>query len=204
MERGHPPLCPEIETREARAMLPLWEALESDRGAPQDSPYWAWSWPGSQALARFVLDRPKTVRGRRVLDLGAGNGLAAVAASLAGAREVTANDVEPLACAMAGLTAELNRVEIECGTSDLLDTDPAEDPFDVILVGDLFYSAGLARRAGSWLRRAAGRGSRVLIGEPGRDFALWREVDELARYPVEVRAELESMTRMEVRVMEMR
>lgn len=203
MERTRLALCPEIETWEGRALLPLWEELESAFGAGQDPPYWAWSWPGSQALARYLLDHPETVQDREVLDLGAGNGLSAVAARLAGARAVLANDVDPLAAAMASLTASLNGVEMECGAEDLLDSDPVAGRFEVILVGDLFYSADLARRAGGWLRRTLGQGTLVLVGEPGRNFALGRELAERALYRVDVREDLESATRMNVRVLQM-
>ena len=203
MERTRPPLCPEIESCEGRSLLPLWEALESVCGERQDSPYWAWSWPGSQALARYLLDHPETVRGRAVLDLGAGNGLSAVAARIAGARAALANDVEPLACAMASFTAELNGVEVERSENILLYTVAAAGRFDVILVGDLFYSARLARRAERWLHRAREQGALVLIGEPGRGFALRRGGVERARYSVEVRADLERSARMDVRVLQM-
>jgi len=203
MERTRPGLCPEIETYEGRALVPLWEALETACGSRQTPPYWGWSWPGSQAVARYVLDHPELVRGRAVLDLGAGNGLAAVAAALAGADRVVANDVDRWACAMASAIADLNGVVVECSAEDLLDTDPATRPFDVILVGDLFYSAGLARRAERWLRAASRSGCLVLAGEPGRSFAVVDRVSELARYRVEVAEELEDVHSMDVRVLQM-
>ena len=60
-------------------------------------PYWAWPWAGGQALARFVLDHPEIVRGRSVADIGAGGGIVAIAAALAGARSVVAIDIEVFA-----------------------------------------------------------------------------------------------------------
>ena len=60
-------------------------------------PYFAVPWAGGQGVARYVLDNPECVAGKRVLDVGSGCGVAALAAAAAGAAEVTANDVDPLA-----------------------------------------------------------------------------------------------------------
>jgi predicted nicotinamide N-methyase len=203
MTRTRPELCPEIETWEALGLVPLWEALESAAGSLQEPPYWGWSWPGSQALARYLLDHPDAVRGKNVIDLGAGNGLAAVAAARAGACRALANDLDPAACEMAQRIADLNDAEIECSCEDLLSTASATPPCDVILVGDLFYSAELARRAERWLRAARRAGVEVLVGEPGRDYELAEGVTELASYRVPVRDELESRSVMRVRVLRM-
>src|SRR5690242_4457546 len=62
-----PPLVPEIRLHLASEIVPLWQATEThltERGVPP--PYWAFAWPGGQALARYLLDHPNLVRGRRV------------------------------------------------------------------------------------------------------------------------------------------
>ncbi|WP_324273068.1 class I SAM-dependent methyltransferase [Blastococcus brunescens] len=95
----------------AADVVALWEAIETERGvAPTDPPFWAAAWPGGQALARHVLDTPSVVRGRSVLDLGAGSGLVAVAAALAGAGRVVASDIDPFSHAAVPVNAEANGV----------------------------------------------------------------------------------------------
>ena len=41
-------------------------------------PFWSIAWPGGQALARYVLDNPEIVRGKRVMDFATGSGLVAI------------------------------------------------------------------------------------------------------------------------------
>ena len=196
-----PAVVPEVETIEAPELVPLWNTLEGLEGGPSEPPYWAFSWPGSQALARHVLDRPEIVRGRTVLDVGAGNGLASVACVLAGASRVVANDIDPWALRMIAMTATANSVEVELDDRDLLDLGSEELPFDVVLIGDLFYARGLAERATRFVRTLAAASREVLIGEPGRNYALrdgW-EVDASIGVPVSV--ELESAQAVMVRVL---
>ncbi len=130
-------------------------------------PYWAFVWGGGLALARHLLDRPETVAGRRVLDLGAGSGLVAVAAMKAGAASVLAVDIDLRAAVATRLNAEVNGVRVQVLTADLLE-GVAPDDVDVVLVGDLFYEAGLVGRTLGFLRRCRAAGLEVLIGDPGR------------------------------------
>ncbi|ETK37537.1 class I SAM-dependent methyltransferase [Microbispora sp. ATCC PTA-5024] len=125
-------------------------------------PFWAYAWAGGQALARHVLDHPETVRGRTVLDLATGSGLVAIAAAVAGAAEVVANDVDPHALAAAALNAEANGVRIRPVAGDVLDGTPEED---VVLAGDVYYERALAERVTPFLARARGT---VLVGVPDR------------------------------------
>src|SRR3546814_6716248 len=75
-------------------------------------PFWAFAWAGGQALARYILDHPEVVRGKRVLDFGSGSGLIAIAAMKAGADSVLAADIDPFAVASIGLNAEVNEVSV--------------------------------------------------------------------------------------------
>src|SRR6185312_15528889 len=93
-----PPLVPEIRLYLATEVVPLWRKTEEEleqMGVPP--PYWAFAWAGGQALARYVLDNPALVAGKRVLDFGAGSGLVALAAAKAGAASVLAADIDAFA-----------------------------------------------------------------------------------------------------------
>jgi predicted nicotinamide N-methyase len=179
------PLVPEVVLRGADDVIALWEA--TDEHAP---PFWAFPWAGGQALARYVLDHPGAVTGRRVLDLAAGSGLVAIAARLAGAGDVTANDIDTLSTAAIGLNAGLNGVTVTVTTGDLL--AHGADGFDVVLAGDVFYDRDMARRVLPFLRAAADRGAAVLVGDPQRAHLPHAEFTVLASYDVPVHGALES------------
>lgn len=184
------PLVPQIRLHLAHEALPLWEKTEEelcDIGLPP--PFWAFAWAGGQALARYVLDHPEAVRGRRVVDLAAGSGLVAIAAAKAGAVAVVAADIDPFAIAAIGLNAAINGVAIEVTGDDLLATPPGS--IDTVLVGDLFYEKALAERAIAWLEAARARGSLVLIGDPGRSYLPREQLEPLAEYRVPVTREIE-------------
>src|SRR6202171_3286788 len=92
------PLVPEIRLHLAEESLPIWQRTEEELGAMNvPPPYWAFAWAGGQALARYLLDNPTLVAGRRVLDLGSGSGLVAIAAAKAGAARVLAADIDKFA-----------------------------------------------------------------------------------------------------------
>jgi len=146
------------------------------------SPYWSRTWGGGLALARHVLDHPETVAGKRVLDLGAGSGLVAIAASLAGAGAVKAADVDPYAVAAIRLNAAANGVAVEAVLGDLTAGDPPE--VDLLLVGDLFYDPDLATRVTAYLERCVAAGVTVLIGDPFRAYLPMDRLKVVAEYPV--------------------
>jgi predicted nicotinamide N-methyase len=144
-------------------------------------PFWATAWPGGQALARYLLDRPVTVAGRRVLDVASGSGLVAIAAGLAGAAAVTANDIDPYALSAITLNARANGVAVTPCAGDLLDGDGGDA--DVVLAGDVFYNEAIAKRMGPFLHRAAARGAHVLVGDPGRAHLPRHRMTIMASYP---------------------
>lgn len=146
------------------------------------SPYWARPWGGGLALARHVLDHPEIVAGRRVLDLGAGSGLVAIAAALAGASDVRAADVDPYALAATRLNADANGVAVATVLGDLTTGDVPDD--HLILVGDLFYDQDLATRVMDFLERCCAVGIAVLIGDPWRVFLPASRLALVAEYQV--------------------
>jgi predicted nicotinamide N-methyase len=176
------PLVPEIRLHLAADAIVLWARMEAEVGAKLPSPFWASAWLGGQALARYVLDHREVVAGRRVLDLAAGSGLVGIAASLAGAAEVTANDIDPYARAAIELNAQSNAVRVAVSCDNMLEGGGGED-VDLILAGDVFYSRSMARSILRFLERAAARGAQVLIGDPGRAHLPGGRFRTVATYP---------------------
>jgi predicted nicotinamide N-methyase len=187
-----PPLLPNIRLHLATEVTPLWQATEerlAQSGLPP--PFWAFPWAGGQALARHLVDNPETVAGRAVLDFGSGSGIVAIAAAKAGAKTVTAADIDPFAAAAIALNATLNGVAIEIIATDLLDSAP--DPlWPVVTAGDVCYERQMAERAIRWLRCCAGRGSLVLLGDPGRAYLPKSGLAGIASYAVPTSRELEA------------
>ena len=187
------PLVPEIRLHLATEVTPLWQATESELARTGlEPPFWAFAWPGGQALARHVLDHPALVRGRRVLDIAAGSGIAAIAAAKAGAAHVVANEIDDFAAAALALNAALNDAAVEISRRDLLDEGCAE--FGVILAGDVCYERPMSERMVPWLRARAAEGALVLLGDPGRAYLPSTGLVELARYDVPTTLELEDRT----------
>lgn len=183
-----PPLVPEITLHLAHEALPIWQKTEDELeqiGLPP--PFWAFAWAGGQALARYILDSPELVRGKRVVDIASGSGLVAIAAMKAGAHSVLAADIDKFSEAAMQVNSELNGVQISITTQDLL-MNPAED-FDVILVGDLFYEKTIAEKCFAWLQHA--KAETILIGDPGRSYLPKDKLIKIVTYAVPVSRDLE-------------
>jgi predicted nicotinamide N-methyase len=178
-----PELVPEVELLIAADVVALWEAMETEQGRTStDPPFWAAAWPGGQALARYVLDTPQVVAGGRVLDLGAGSGLVAVAAVKAGATEVLASDVDPFALTAIAVNAEANGAVGITPVGDVLGGDPPD--VAVILAGDVCYDREMTDRVLPFLEAARARGAEVLIGDPGRVYLPEDRLSAVATYEV--------------------
>lgn len=187
------PFVPEIRIYAASEVTPMWRATATwleDAGA--DVPFWSTPWAGGQALARFVLDEPSPVRGKRVVDVGSGSGLVAIACAMAGASNVRALDIDPLAEAACVANAEANGVVVDAEVADALALDPAALEADVIVCGDLWYERPIAKRLEPWLAALAARGVTVLTADPGRSYPP-KGARELARYEVPTSVDLESL-----------
>ena len=187
-----PPLVPEIRLYLASEITPLWQATEAVlERSNLPPPYWAFAWAGGQALARHLLDHPALVAAKRVLDIGAGSGLVAIAAALAGATAVTAAEIDAYAAAAIALNAAVNGVVVAVETADVIGAAPA---WDVVLVGDMCYERPLAERLTAWLERCAEAGALVLLGDPGRTYLPRAGLTSVARYTVPTPLDLEDRT----------
>lgn len=129
----------------------------------EDPPYWSFCWASGLALARFLAEHPEWVEGKRVLDFGAGSGVAGIAAMKAGALEVVACDLDPVAIASCKANAELNGVTLGYSA----DFFAEEDRFDLILVADVLYD----RANLPLLDQFLSRGKEALVADSRvRDF----------------------------------
>lgn len=167
-----------------RTELQLWliDADNMDRAfSPEETrrilhepPYWSFCWASGLALARFLAERPQWVAGKRVLDFGAGSGVAAIAAAKAGALEVVACDLDPLALDACRANAQLNAVHLSYSA----DFFAEEDRFDLILVADVLYD----RENLPLLDRFLSRGREALVADSRvKDFRhpLYRQLETL-------------------------
>jgi predicted nicotinamide N-methyase len=187
-----PPHAPELVLHLADEITPIWRLTEEELGEiGLPPPFWAFAWAGGQALARYVLDNPDIVRGKRVLDFASGSGLVAIAAKRAGAAEVLANDIDVFCGAALEANAQANGVDIAFTEANLLDAPlPA---FDLICAGDICYEKPMADRVLAWLQTARDAGAVVLIGDPGRSYFPRDRLVKLAEYQVPTTRELEDM-----------
>jgi predicted nicotinamide N-methyase len=187
----HAAAVPEIALHLATEVTPLWEASEEtlqQNGLPP--PYWAFAWPGGQAFARLMLDRPELARGRTVLDFAAGSGIAAIAAAKSAAGRVVASEIDPFALAALKLNTALNNSDIIISDKDLLDDPPTG--WDILLAGDVCYERPMAGRVLAWLDRAVAAGIEVLVADPGRAYLPKSGLTELARYDIPTSLDLEN------------
>lgn len=183
------PHVPEISLYVAHEAMALWQKTEDELaeiGLPP--PFWAFAWAGGQALARYVLDHPGMVAGKRVLDFASGSGLVGIAAMKAGAIRVLGADIDPFAGEAIALNAKANGVVMAAVSDDLIGQ---AGEWDVILAGDICYEQGLAGRVIDWLSAEQARGVAVLIGDPGRAYLPKERLACLAEYRVKTVGALE-------------
>lgn len=183
------PHVPELRLHLAHEAISLWQRTEeelAEMGLPP--PFWAFAWAGGQALARYVLDHPETVSGKRVLDFASGSGLVGLAAAKAGAAHVLCADLDEFALEAIAINAEANGVSVDVTGEDQLGR-PGD--WDVILAGDICYEQALAARVMDWLSAEQARGVSVLIGDPGRAYLPKDRLVSLATYQVQTVGALE-------------
>ncbi len=187
---ARPEMVPEIALYLASEITPIWQATEDFlAGRNLAPPFWAFAWPGGQAMARHLLDNPELARDRCVLDFAAGSGIAAIAAALAGGR-VEAAEIDVMAVATIGLNAALNGVCVNALLADLVG-QPCR--WDLILAGDICYEAPMTRRVLPWLRDMAA-GAEIWLADPGRAYLPRTGLQAFAEYHVPTTPELEDCT----------
>ena len=192
--------CPELQVRKSDAVFSLWEAWEKETGQECPVPFWAVVWPAAQVLARFLLDQPSLVKNREVIEIGCGGAVASIAAAKAGARTVTANDIDPIAIAIARQNATCNGICIEFDDENRIETRSVGSA-QLVLCSDFFYakveSLVLAGLLHEWRKRSV----TILIADGGRAFVPkdYREV--LREQEVEVDSDLEGKEKRKVRIL---
>ena len=187
-----PAMVPEFRLWLATEYVPIWQATEAWLEEQNvDPPYWAFCWPGGQAIARFLLDHPERVRAKKVIDFAAGSGVSSMAAARAGAASVMANDIDLLSLVAARLNAAANGLIIELSADDWLASANAPAA-DVVIAGDVCYEREMSARALAWLRSHARAGRLVLLGDPGRNYFSAANLEERARYEIPTTLQLEN------------
>ena len=185
------PHAPEISLWLADEVTPIWRLTEEELGEMGlPPPFWAFAWAGGQGLARWLLDHPGEVAGKRVLDFATGSGLVGIAAMRAGAASVLCADIDPFCAAAVAANAGANGVRLDFTAADLLEAPPPE--VDLICAGDVCYERPMTDRVLQWLGQGRAAGARVLIGDPGRSyFPKDGGLTLLAEYAVPTSRELE-------------
>ena len=197
------PLCPELRAHYAHSLIEVWEAAERLAGRPLPAPFWAYPWAGGIALARVLLDQPELARGKRVLDFGAGGGVAAIAAAHAGAARSVANDIDGAALLVCRIAASAHGVRVDTLHADVC-ADPARvEQFDVVLCSDLCYERHETPRQKRLLARARRAGAEVIIADAGRTYFDPAGMELLAEFLVPVPADLEGADLRRARVFRM-
>ena len=185
---------PEIKLHLATEITPIWQATETWLADHQmEPPFWAFAWPGGQALARHILDHPTLAAGKRVLDFAAGGGIAAIACAIAGAASVEASEIDPLALAAIALNAMANDRPVLAAH----DVVGESCRWDLILCGDVCYEAPMTGHIMPWLIGMA-RSAEVWIADPGRAYLPKTGLQAIARYQIETTLELEDRTTRDV------
>ncbi|GMT00437.1 hypothetical protein PENTCL1PPCAC_22611, partial [Pristionchus entomophagus] len=157
--------------------------LATPDSCPLPDPYWAFYWPGGQALTRFLLDNENIVRGSAVLDFGSGCGSASMACISGAAKRVLMNDIDQNALLAAKLNLRLNNMsgaDVQYTDTNLLESQEVHSMIlnlygDVpsssrlLLLGDMFYDSEFADSVFKWLKRVKNEfGVSILVGDPDR------------------------------------
>jgi predicted nicotinamide N-methyase len=188
-----PPHVPELNLHLADEAHSLWHKTEEElEQIGLQPPFWAFAWAGGQALARFILDHPDIVSGKRVLDFASGSGLVGIAAKLAGANEVTCVDIDPFCASAITLNAALSGIAVSIQITDLTEIINLESSeYDCVLAGDVFYDKQMVDKVWPMLQAFKRQGATILVGDPGRAYLPKENLEKCAEYQVPVTRVLE-------------
>ena len=193
----HATFVPEIILHLATEITPIWQASEAWlRQVNVEPPFWAFAWPGGQALARYILDHPETVRGRRVLDFAAGCGIAAIACAMVGAATVEAAEIDLMAVSAIMANAHANHAAVQTIAGNVVG-QPCR--WDLIVCGDVCYEARMALQIMPWLRSMTAT-CEVWIADPGRAYLPNGGMALLEEYAIPTSLELEDQTQRATRL----
>ncbi len=194
------PGCAEIQARRSQQVFALWESWEKEAAHPCPVPFWAVVWPAAQVLARFLLNHADLVKGQEVIEIGCGGAVASIAAGKAGARKVTANDIDPIALAIARQNSSQNQVSLRFDSENRIETRSVGRA-RLILCSDFFYAKSESLALAGLLDEWRDRSITVLIGDGGRAFVPkdYREV--LWEEWVDTDSDLEGREKREVRIL---
>lgn len=180
---------PEIMLYQANEITPIWQATENWLSHQNiNAPFWAFAWPGGKALARYILDNPKFVKGKKVLDFAAGCGIAAIASAKSQASYVEIADIDPLAQNSCALNAKINHVILDKNSNDIVGS-PCQ--WDIIFCGDVCYEAPMTKHIWPWLKECAKAGATVIIADPDRTYLPKQDLTALCAYYIPTTMELE-------------
>ena len=187
-------MVPEFKLWLATEYVPIWQATEAWLEEQNvDPPYWAFCWPGGQAVARYLLDNPET-GARQARDRLRGRARASPRWRRRGRvpRRCVANDIDTLSLVAARLNAAANGLAIDDEQRGLAGRAPGNPEADVVIAGDVCYEREMSVQALAWLRSHAAKGRLVLLGDPGRNYFSAQGLEERARYEIPTSLQLEN------------
>lgn len=141
-------------------------ACERDR-----LPYGVMLWPASIALAHELLSRADGLRGRRVLELGAGTGIPGIVAASLGAHvlQLDRNEVALHVCELNKQRNQVPGVEVRAAEWDAFES---EGQYDLILGSDVLYVTNMHDRLRAICEAYLAPGGAVLFSDPFRSQSL--------------------------------
>ncbi|XP_076106926.1 electron transfer flavoprotein beta subunit lysine methyltransferase-like isoform X1 [Mytilus galloprovincialis] len=162
LSRDH--LTPEIALHLITPRCKLWNSKGDD--VPFPDPYWAFYWPGGQALTRFILDNQYIFADKNIVDIGSGCGASAIACKMIGARSVIANDIDKVAIGAINLNAAANQTEVSVSSENLIGS--VDSNWNIVLLGDMFYDRHFVDMVSDWIPKLSNNNISVYVGDPGR------------------------------------
>ncbi len=169
----------DVKIRGITAPVRIYEAESQDAALDaaietDSDPFGACCWPSAVVAARSIAARDG-VAGLRILELGAGTGLASATAARLGA-DVVATDVSELSLELLRRAAETAAFDVQ--QLDFTDATAvaALGHFDVVVAADTLYEEAIARATARVVR--ASRGACIVV-DPGRPDGRRAFLDEL-------------------------